>query len=344
VAQNGSSAKHGLSPTVEYALRVCPPLVEQRLRGLATKLLEDIEEIRFRLQQPVQLCGAGIDGFLHVNTGLTRDVSQAYIVSQEDITRVVQVVTQSSLYAVEDELRRGFVTMPGGNRVGIGGRAVLYETGQVRSIRNITSVNVRIAKERFGVADRLRQHAYHAGNGKPESMLIISPPQCGKTTLLRDLSRQWSEGLVRGEGRAVKVAIIDERSEVAGCVDGIPQFRVGPRTDVLDACPKAEGMLMAIRSLSPDIIVTDEIGRSEDRDAVLEAAHSGVAVITTAHASSLEEWSKRPFMGALREAGAFSRYVILSRRLGPCTLERVYDGAGTPIPSNRQSMKGLDRA
>lgn len=327
----GKAEKTSLSASFQQALRVCSPPVEQRLLTLSVKLLEDIEEIRFRLKQPVQLCGAGLDGFLHVESGLTRDVQQAYIANQDDLMRVVQVVTQSSLYAVEDELRRGFVTMPGGNRVGVAGRAVLYESGHVRSIRNITSVNVRIAKERLGIGDRLRPHALQSSNGRPHSILIISPPQCGKTTLLRDLTRQWSEGLMNSAGRAVKVAIVDERSEVAGCVDGVPQFRVGPRTDVLDACPKAEGMLMAIRSLSPDIVVTDEIGREEDRDAILEATHAGVAVIATAHASSLDEWSKRPFMASLRDAGAFSRYVVLSRRMGPCTFERIYDVAGSIV-------------
>jgi len=129
----------------------------------------------------------------------------------------------------------------------------------------------------------------------------------------------------------MKVTIVDERSELSGCIDGVPQFTLGPRTDVLDACPKAEGMLMAIRSLSPDIVVTDEIGRAQDRDAVLEAAHAGVAVISSAHASSLQEWRLRPYMNELFEAKAFSRYVLLSRRHGPGTVEMVLDEAGRPL-------------
>jgi stage III sporulation protein AA len=312
----------------ETVLRVCPPDIQSRIQALSKSVLEQIEEIRFRLAQPLQLCGASFDAFLHREQGLTEDVQQGLVVGTEHLSRVIQAVTQSSLYAVEDELKRGYVTMPGGHRVGIGGRAVLYESGAVRSIRSITSLNVRIAKERIGAASALLPFVYHKTSGKPLNILIISPPQCGKTTILRELTRSWSEGLVGSVRRGMKVTVVDERSEIAGCVEGVAQFRLGPRTDVLDACPKAEGMLMAIRSLSPDIVVTDEIGRQQDRDAVLEATHAGVKVLATAHASGLEEWRDRPFMKELYDAKAFDRYVVLSRRSGPGTIEQILDAQG----------------
>lgn len=312
----------------QHVLRVCPPEIQTRIAGLPARVLERIEELRFRLNQPLQLCGSTLDQFLHTDGGLTDDETLAYRIDEAQLARVVQVVTQSSLYAVEDELRRGFVTMPGGHRVGVAGRAVLYESGAVRSIRSITSVNVRVARERPGAADALRPFVTRPTDGRPCSVLLISPPQCGKTTVLRDLARQWSEGTIQPGVPGVKVCIVDERSELAGSIDGVLQFRLGPRTDVLDACPKAEGMLMAIRSLSPDVIVTDEIGRAPDRDAVLEATHAGVAVLTSAHASTLEEWKARPHMQELFAARAFSRYVLLSRRSGPGTVERVYDAQG----------------
>lgn len=315
----------------QQAMRVCPPEIQNRLQHVPLSVMEKVEELRFRLGQPLQLCGADVDQFLHKHSGLTPSVDDAFIVTDEILNRVIQIVTQSSLYAVEDELRRGFVTMPGGHRVGVAGRAVLYESGSVRSIRSITSVNVRIAKERLGSADAIRPYASHNTTGRPFSLLIVSPPQCGKTTILRDLARAWSEGRVGPSTKGKKVSVVDERSEIAGCVDGVPQFRLGPRTDILDACPKADGMLMAIRSLSPDIVVTDEIGRQQDRDAILEATHAGVSVLATAHANSVMEWRERPYMNELFQSKAFDRYVILSRRTGPGTVEAVMDAAGKAI-------------
>ncbi|WP_233095790.1 stage III sporulation protein AA [Alicyclobacillus sp. SO9] len=313
----------------KQVLSVCPPDVQQSMEALPANIQARIEEIRFRLGKPLQVCGEGVDRFLTLSGSLTASETTALFVSEEHLSRVLQVVTQSSLYAVEDELRRGFITMPGGHRVGVAGRAVLYESGEVRSIRSISSVNVRIARERIGAADGImamvRRH-----DGRPYNTLVISPPQCGKTTLIRDMARQWSAGIgdmVNG----LKVSIIDERSEIAGCVDGKIQFQLGARTDVLDACPKAEGMLMAIRSLSPDVVVTDEIGRKQDRDAILEATHAGVGVLTSAHARDVAEWSARPFMAELFAANAFQRYIVLSRRRGPGTVERVLDADGKPV-------------
>jgi stage III sporulation protein AA len=161
--------------------------------------------------------------------------------------------------------------------------------------------------------------------------LLISPPQCGKTTLLRDLARQISNGTLHARMKGMKVGIVDERSELAGCVQGVPQHDVGLRTDVLDACPKAEGMIMMIRSMSPHLLITDEIGRMEDCEAILEAVHAGVHVITTAHGFGLSEVRKRPAIRELFKAGAFSRYIVLSRRLGPGTVEAVYDRQGERI-------------
>lgn len=324
------------------AVRVCPPDIAHRLERLPQGVMERVEELRFRVGQPFQLCGAELDQFLHTDQGLTGHPDEALMVTEEHVARVIQVATQSSLYAVEDELRRGFVTMPGGHRVGIAGRAVLYESGNVRTMRNITSANVRIAKERIGCSVPIRPYAVHRASGRPYSMLIVSPPQCGKTTILRDLARGWSGGSLSPVGRGFKVSVVDERSEIAGCVDGSPQFDMGPRTDILDACPKAEGMLMAIRSLSPDVVVTDEIGRLQDCDAILEATHAGVAVLATAHASSVQEWCERPHMRELFAARAFDRYVVLSRRNGPGTVEAVMDTSGKPIGAFGTPSKRVD--
>lgn len=122
-----------------------------------------------------------------------------------------------------------------------------------------------------------------------------------------------------------KVGIVDERSELAGCLQGVPQRDVGPRTDVLDACPKAAGMMMLIRSMSPDVLIVDEVGRPEDGEAVWEAIHAGVAVICSAHGADVSEVAQRPMLGKLIQYGAFSRYIVLSRSQGVGTIQAIYD-------------------
>lgn len=306
-------------------LNLCPADIREKFECLSPSDLAGLEEIRLRLGRPVQVLGSRLDGFLSGERGLTLDSNAGFVITAEHLQRVVQAATQSSLYAVEEDVRRGFVTIPGGHRVGIAGRAVLSETGNVRAIRSVSSLNIRVAKERINSARPILPFTYDTANGRPFNVLLLSPPQCGKTTLLRDLARSWSSGDVSAQVLPEKVSIIDERSEIAGSIEGIPQFDVGPRTDILDGCPKAEGILMAIRSLSPGVIVTDEIGRDEDAQALIEATHAGVAVFASAHAHSVLHWRSRPSMKSLYDSSAFQRYVVLSRRQGPGTVERVFD-------------------
>ncbi|MCL6453188.1 MAG: stage III sporulation protein AA [Alicyclobacillus sp.] len=318
-------------PAWHSVLAVFPPDIRTRLENLPSDELRNLEEIRLRLGRPVHLVGQRIDAFLGADAGWTVRPEHGLTVTADHLQRVVQAVTQASMYAVEEDVRRGFVTMPGGHRVGLAGRVVIGPDGSIRALRSVSSVNVRLASERIGSATPILPHTFDAKSGRPLHLLLLSPPQCGKTTLLRDLARAWSCGQVGGRRGAAKVVVVDERSEIAGSIDGIAQFDLGPRTDVLDGCPKAEGVMLAIRSLSPEVVVTDEIGRPEDAQALLEAVHAGVAVFASAHANSLADWAARPSMQALRAAGAFQRYVVLSRRRGPATVERVLDSGGRAV-------------
>nr|WP_230088267.1 stage III sporulation protein AA [Alicyclobacillus mali (ex Roth et al. 2021)] len=315
---------------IEQVLAVLPLEVARWLEALSDVWLDELEEIRLRVGQPVELCLRQRSAFLGSDGTLAQSLDASMRISAGALAQVLQRLTQFSRYAVEEDMRQGYVTLPGGHRVGIAGRAVV-EAGRVRAFRHVTSLNIRISRDRPGVAASVLPALYDRASRRPLSSLIVSPPQCGKTTLVRDVARRFSYGGFAPGDHGMKVAVIDERSEIAGSVDGIPQFDLGPRADVLDGCPKAEGMMMAIRSLSPHVVVTDEIGRTEDAEAVLEASLAGVAVVATAHAASLDAWRRRPWMERLFLARAFDRYVVLSRRKGPGTVEAILDAEGRVI-------------
>ncbi|WP_018132452.1 stage III sporulation protein AA [Effusibacillus pohliae] len=312
----------------EQILPVLAPVIRHLISRSPRPLQLALEEIRIRQGKPLQVYTHQGDYYLDPEGQPIRLDHKAYRVTQEEVSQTIQLLTRSSLYALEEELRRGYLTIAGGHRVGLAGRTVLSSEGFVQTMKDITHLNIRIAREVPGVADSIKQHLINPAGYKLYNALIISPPQCGKTTLLRDIARQVSDGLLHPNLPGQKVGIVDERSELAGCVNGIPQHAVGSRTDVLDACPKAEGMLMMIRSMSPQLLITDEIGREADRDAILEAVHAGVAVIASAHGHNMAEVKKRPAIRSLIEEQVFSRYLVLSRRLGPVTLEAVYDKHG----------------
>lgn len=304
------------------------PLLAPRLADLVGRavphLPAPLEELRLREARPLHLVLSGAETFLTSDGTLTPDPAQAEHATHDDLLRTFQLLAQGSVYAWEDEVRNGFLTIRGGHRVGLAGRAVT-EQNQIRTLKHVSSLNIRIAREVPGAASALLPRLVQ--RGRLLSTLLISPPQAGKTTLLRDLVRQVSTGVPAINLRGCKVGLVDERSEVAGCYAGVPQRDVGPRTDVLDACPKAEGMMLLIRAMSPAVVAVDEIGRPADAAAVMEALHAGVAVLATAHGDSLEEICRRPALAELLAAGAFQRVAVIGRSRGPGTVERVIDPA-----------------
>ena len=236
---------------------------------------------------------------------------------------LIQKISNYSLYAYEEDIRQGFITIKGGHRIGIAGECVM-EKGEVKTIRNISSINIRVCSEVIGCSDKLIKYIYSQKENRIFKTLKLSPPKCGKTTILRDIARNISNGMNSIGLYGRKVAVIDERSEIGACHFGIPQNDLGMRTDILDNCLKKEGMIMAIRSLSPEILICDEIGTKGDVEALLMAFNSGVNIVVTLHGESLNDLTNRSVFKELLENNVVERVILLSNREGVGTVENVY--------------------
>jgi len=306
------------------------PSLRKILGELSSSRFSELEEIRVRYNQPLLLRLGEDEFFLDPHGNLVSSPVAGYKVTAEDIWKTVQLICQGSVYAFEEEFRQGYLTLPGGHRVGLAGKAVL-ERGVVKTLKEIGSLNFRIARAVPGAATPLLPYILNFREKRIYQTLIISPPRAGKTTILRDLIRHLSYGIPSLNFPGINVGVVDERSEIAACYQGVPQHDLGPRADVLDHCPKAQGMIMLLRSMSPQVIATDEIGRPEDVEALGEMVNTGVGILATVHASSLEELEQRPNIRQVIVRGIFQRFVLLSRRKGPGTIEGIWDSQGIEV-------------
>lgn len=310
---------------------VClPAALREIMERLPSSLAETIEEIRIRQGRPLAIKTGQQECFIDRRGNAAAAPGAAYRVSAEDVRKTVQLISQGSLYAFEEEFRQGFLTLPGGHRVGLAGKAVL-EGGALKTMRDIGSLCFRVARAVPGVATGILPHLIDRREGRLHHTLIVSPPRAGKTTVLRDLIRLLSYGVPELKIPGCSLGVVDERGEIAASYAGAPQHDLGPRADVLDHCPKAVGMLMLLRSMSPHVIATDEIGCQQDIAAIWEMVCTGVSVLTTVHASRWQELEQRPYLRELVGEGIFRRYIFLSRRQGPGTLEGIWDEHKKPL-------------
>ena len=288
--------------------------------------MDQVYEIRLRVNAPLIVIYQGKEYFLTREGEFSREESQGCFVRAEDLKETMEYVSSYSMYAFEEEIRQGFITIQGGHRVGIAGKTVL-EGDRIKSVKYISYINLRLSHQIKGCASPILP--YIIKNGRICHTLIISPPRCGKTTLLRDLIRQVSSGSSYMPG--VSVGVVDERSEIGGSYQGIPQNDLGIRTDVLDCCPKAEGMMMLIRSMSPEVVAVDELGDYEDIHAIESVIHCGCKLFATVHGSSIEDIKRKPLMQRLVRERIFERYIVLHHQDQAGRVKAIFDERGTSL-------------
>ena len=288
-----------MNKRLESLLGFLPERMKISVSRVSNDILITLEEIRIRICQPVILLTNTQELFLK-----DASTNTFYVPGTEELKEILERITKSSFYAYLDDIKNGFVTVEGGHRIGICGRGVM-DNGSIGNIKDISFLNIRIANEKKGISDRILPQILE--NGAVKNTLIISPPQAGKTTLLRDITRNISNTLQGG-----KVSLIDERGEIAAIYNGIPQNDIGIRTDVLTGIPKSDGMILAIRSLSPTVLITDELGSCKEVDAVFTAINSGVKIITTVHGEDEMEIQKREDLKSLFQNRVFQKIIILN--------------------------------
>ena len=337
-----------------------PMHLRESMRNL--EKLPDLEEIRVRIGQPLflytgekelvllkaSLQGCELGGIFAEVQRDSREQNifeKAYRITEPDLREMQNYISNYSLYAWQEELRNGFLTIQGGHRIGLSG-GTTNQNGRISGISYLTFFNIRVAHEKVGCANKILPLIYSTISDHKEheisvnaikgihNTLIISQPGAGKTTLLRDCIRSLSYGWGGTTGcsenshsrrRGKKIGLVDERSEIAASYHGIPQNDVGPRTDVLDGCNKPEGIQMLLRTMSPEIIAVDELGTEEDYEAVEQAAYSGCKVIGTVHAGNIKDLQEKPMLKKWCEKELFERFVFIEKGEDGMRRFQIYD-------------------
>lgn len=293
---------------LENIFFILPENIRNEIKSI--KNYDVLQEIRIKVNKP-----------LIIQIGEKEYISR-FKATEEDMKRMLNKMSGYSIYAVEDELKQGYITVKGGHRIGVCGECIM-EGSKVKTIKYVSSINIRVCKEIIGCSNNIMKQIVE--NNRVLNTIIISPPRCGKTTILRDITRNLSDGMISFGFKGKKVSVIDERSEIGACANGIPQMNIGIRTDIMDNCPKSIGIMMAIRSMAPEVIVCDEIGTYDDMKSILAAVNCGVNIITTIHGYGIEDLYDRDVFKDITQNKVFRKAIVLSCRRNVGTIEYIYN-------------------
>lgn len=294
-----------------YTISFISPRIKKIIEELNENIIENIQEIRLRKGKPVVVVSNGDSSFLTSNSKTTYIVSNNCVIPTEnEIVDTVNKMCGYSMHTQTENISNGYITLKNGSRVGVAGTAV-YEAGHIKSIKDINSLNIRIPRNLTNISDTIFEYFMSCG---VKNLIVVGPPNCGKTTMLKDIALQLSSGRM---GKYYKVSVIDERNEISN------EF-LGPNIDILSGFEKDKGISIALRTLSPDVVICDEIANLSETQRVIDGMNSGIKFILSLHAVNLDELKRKKVFTALFNDGGFDSVVFLSSANRPGKISNIY--------------------